>query len=55
MNNVSVWDYRPLADDLLRMRQVCGWTPTATGTVEGDKVLGHAACMVTKLDPLAGK
>jgi hypothetical protein len=44
-----VWDYQPNADDLLQMRLVEGWTPTATGTVDGDKVLGHAACLVTKL------
>ncbi len=29
---------------LLQLRR--GWKPTATGTVDGDEILGHAACVV---------
>lgn len=50
MNTVSVWDYRPSPEETLNMRLASGWKPTATATVEGDKILGHAACLVTKLE-----
>jgi hypothetical protein len=33
----------PSADELLEARLQRGWLPTATATVEGNKVLGHAA------------
>ncbi|HSP19027.1 MAG TPA: hypothetical protein VLQ79_05920 [Myxococcaceae bacterium] len=46
MNGVSVWDARPSADDLLGARLARGWTPTATSTVDGEIVLGHAACVL---------
>jgi hypothetical protein len=36
---------------MLNMRLASGWTPTATATRDGDKILGHAACLVTDLDP----
>jgi hypothetical protein len=39
-----VWDHQPTADEMLDARLSSGWTPTATGTVDGDVVLGHAAC-----------
>jgi hypothetical protein len=39
-----VWDHRPSADELLAARIAAGWRPTATGTVDGPRVLGHAAC-----------
>jgi len=45
---VAVWDHRPLADELLEARLARGWSPTATATVEGDVVLGHAACLVSR-------
>lgn len=44
MNAVSVWDHRPKADELLDARLAAGWTPTPTSTVDGDVILGHAAC-----------
>lgn len=47
MNGVSVWDHKPTADELLEDRLQRGWSPTATGTVDGDVVLGHAACRVS--------
>ncbi|MBZ4421955.1 hypothetical protein [Myxococcus sp. RHSTA-1-4] len=46
MNAVSVWDHRPTADELLEARLASGWTPTPTSTVDGDVILGHAACRV---------
>lgn len=46
MNAVSVWDHRPTADELLDARLAAGWTPTPTATVDGERILGHAACRV---------
>jgi len=42
-----VWDSRPTPDALLDARLARGWTATPTGTVDGEQVLGHAACRVT--------
>jgi hypothetical protein len=39
-----VWDRQPTADQLLDARLVAGWVPTPTATVDGDRILGHAAC-----------
>jgi hypothetical protein len=39
-----VWDHRPSADELLDDRVQHDWVATPTGTVDGDVVLGHAAC-----------
>jgi hypothetical protein len=44
---VAVWDHSPSADELLDARVARGWTPTPTGTRDGDKILGHAACLIT--------
>jgi hypothetical protein len=44
-----VWDHRPSADELLDARLARGWTPIATSTVDGDEILGHAACRATTL------
>ncbi|MDP1918077.1 MAG: hypothetical protein Q8L14_17665 [Myxococcales bacterium] len=49
MNGVSVWDHQPTADELLEARLARGWEPVATSTVDGDVVMGHAACRVTTL------
>jgi hypothetical protein len=49
MNGVSVWDHQPTADELLEARLARGWVPVATSTVDGDVVMGHAACRVTAL------
>ena len=43
---VAVWDHRPTDDELLAARLERGWSPTATPTVDGDVILGHAACLV---------
>jgi hypothetical protein len=40
---VSVWDHRPTADELLDDRLARGWCATPTATVDGPRVLGHAA------------
>ena len=37
-----MWDHEPDADELLDVRVADGWTPTATSTVDGDVVMGHA-------------
>jgi hypothetical protein len=44
---VAVWDHAPTADELLAARTARGWAPTPTATREGEKILGHAACLVT--------
>ncbi|HYV46612.1 MAG TPA: hypothetical protein VFA20_17220 [Myxococcaceae bacterium] len=41
-----MWDHRPTADELLSARLSSGWTPTPTSTVDGEVVMGHAACLV---------
>jgi hypothetical protein len=46
---VAVWDHRPSADELLEARLERGWSPTATATVDGELVLGHAACLASRL------
>ena len=43
-----MWDHRPTADELLDARLARGWTPTPSALVEGDRILGHAACLVGK-------
>jgi hypothetical protein len=48
---VAVWGHRPSADELLVARLARGWSPTVTATVDGDVVLGHAACLLSR--PLA--
>ena len=48
MNGVSVWDARKSADELLEARLAGGWAPTTTSTVDGEVVLGHAACVVPR-------
>ncbi|MFT3769459.1 MAG: hypothetical protein QM820_28815 [Minicystis sp.] len=45
MTAVAVWSHRPTADELLEARLTRGWTPTPTGTRDGPKILGHAACL----------
>jgi len=47
--SVSVWDHRPSADELLEKRLKNGWTPTASDLQGGPAILGHAACVVSKL------
>jgi hypothetical protein len=41
---VAIWDHRPSAGELLCGRIGRGWRPTPTATVDGDVVLGYAAC-----------
>jgi hypothetical protein len=48
---VAVWDHSPNADELLAARVAAGWAPTPTATREGDKILGHAACLVDRAQP----
>ena len=37
-----MWNHEPNADELLDARIADGWTPTATSTVDGHVVMGHA-------------
>ena len=46
MTAVAVWAHAPSADELLEARVARGWEPTPTGTRDGPKILGHAACLV---------
>ncbi|MGC8638981.1 MAG: hypothetical protein ACP5XB_03775 [Isosphaeraceae bacterium] len=48
MTAVAVWDHRPTADELLEARLQRGWSPTVTPTVDGDVILGHAACLASR-------
>lgn len=41
---VAIWDHQPTPGELLEGRIERGWRPTPTATVEGDVVLGYAAC-----------
>ncbi|HUF05497.1 MAG TPA: hypothetical protein VMM38_15160 [Aridibacter sp.] len=50
MTAVAVWDHIPTSDELLEARLGRGWKPTASRFKEGDRVDGHAACLVTELD-----
>ncbi|HEY6331132.1 MAG TPA: hypothetical protein VI756_17525 [Blastocatellia bacterium] len=45
ITGVSLWDHQPTADELLAKRVANGWQPTPSGLKEGDRVLGHAACL----------
>jgi hypothetical protein len=47
---VAIWDHWPSADELLRGRMERGWRPTPTATIDGDVVLGYAACASGRLD-----
>jgi hypothetical protein len=42
-----VWEHQPNADELLAERLRNGWRPTPSRLREGDRVLGHAACVVS--------
>jgi hypothetical protein len=42
---VAVWDHDPSADEMLAARVARGWAPTPTGTRNGPRILGHAACL----------
>ncbi|HUB06311.1 MAG TPA: hypothetical protein VMB50_04895 [Myxococcales bacterium] len=46
-----MWGHRPTADELLDDRLARGWKPTPSGTVDGEKILGHAACRVMGRSP----
>jgi hypothetical protein len=47
---VAIWDHRPSPQELLDRRLERGWRPTPTATVEGDIILGYAACSSGRLD-----
>lgn len=43
---VAVWDHLPSANELLEVRLAAGWVPRPTLMKDGDRVAGHAACLV---------
>jgi hypothetical protein len=43
---VAVWDKYPTADELLEYRLSKGWKPTPSRLKDGDRVEGHAACVI---------
>ncbi len=47
---VAIWDHQPTPGELLERRLERGWRPTPTATVEGDVILGYAACTSGRLD-----
>lgn len=48
---VAIWDHRPTPPELLERRLARGWRPTPTATVDGDVVLGYAACASAGVAP----
>jgi hypothetical protein len=47
---VAIWDHQPSAGELLDRRLERGWRPTPTATIEGDVILGYAACTSGRFD-----
>jgi hypothetical protein len=47
---VAIWDHWPSPQQLLDRRLQRGWRPTPTATVEGDVILGYAACSSGGID-----
>jgi hypothetical protein len=43
---VAVWDKHPTADELLQRRIEMGWKPKPSQTKDGEKIEGHAACLI---------
>ena len=46
---VAVWDHVPSADEILEKRLADSWEPRPSMLRGGDKVVGHAACVVTNI------
>ena len=46
-----MWDHQPSADELLDARIAAGWTPTATSTVDGELIMGHACTKFGRCPP----
>jgi hypothetical protein len=48
LEDVLRWGFRcaPPREELLADRLATGFAPTPTGTVDGDVIMGHAACTV---------
>jgi hypothetical protein len=52
---VAIFDAQPTPSDLLERRIAKGWRPTPTATVDGEVVLGFAACCGLGADRLHGQ
>lgn len=48
---VAVWDHVPSATEILDVRMASGWMPRPSLLKDGDRVVGHAACIVTNNQP----
>jgi hypothetical protein len=44
---VAVWNHLPSAKEILDARRKAGWSPRPSILKAGDRVVGHAACVVT--------
>jgi hypothetical protein len=42
---VAIWDHLPTPQELLEERLDRGWKPIPSPLVDGDQVLGYAACI----------
>jgi hypothetical protein len=42
---IGIWNHAPTADELLSTRMNEGWRPTPSSLQDGDRILGHAACL----------
>ena len=45
---LTIWNRQPTAAEILQRRLATGWTPTPSGTSDGPRVLGYAACAVAE-------
>ena len=50
MTAVAVWGKHPSADELLEYRLAKGWKPTLSRMKDGDRVEGHAACVIDQAE-----
>ena len=44
-----MWDHTPNADEILQARIQEGWAPTPSSLQDGDRVVGHAACLAGRV------
>ena len=44
---IGIWESRPTADELLQQRLLEGWKPTPSLLVDGEQILGYAACLLS--------
>src|SRR5262245_34852259 len=47
ITSIGIWNHAPSADEILSIRMNEGWRPTPSSLQDGDRILGHAACLET--------